>query len=58
MIVTIAGSPSGMAATARLTLVRNISAGGNPLISDTAKITRHITSAALPSTVPVFARRF
>ena len=56
--VTIAGSPSGIAATERLTEVMNISPTSIPLMSEKTNISAHIARAPLPSTVPSFASRF
>ena len=58
IIVTIAGRPSGMAATARLTLVINISKIGRPCRVPIKKITTQIDKAAIPNAFPVFSRRF
>ena len=58
IMVTIAGSPSGIAATARETEVINISSGGIFLNVPMIKIIPHMTSAATPSALPVSASRF
>ena len=52
-IVTIAGSPSGIAATARLTEVINIGNGGCLRKSPIPKIMPQIISAPMPSSLPV-----
>ena len=51
-IVTIAGKPSGIAATARPTEVINISTGGICFIIPIIKITAHIARQATPKTFP------
>ena len=56
-MVTTAGRASGMAATARLTAVRNINTGGSPLIIPTAKTIAHILMAAMASRLPTIDRR-
>ena len=55
--VTTAGSPSGMAATARLTAVRNIRSTGWPLATPTANTTPQTTSAATAMRRPRTASR-
>jgi hypothetical protein len=57
-IVTTAGSPSGIAATARETAVKNISSGGVPCTRPITKITAHSSSAPVPSTFPVTSSFF
>ena len=57
-IVTTAGRPSGMAATARLIERRNMSSGGVCSSSPMRKIMAQITSAPAPSQRPVCAKRF
>ena len=52
-IVTIAGSPSGIAATARLTEVINIGNGGCLRKSPIPKIIPQIINAPMPSSLPV-----
>ena len=51
-MVTMAGSPSGMAATARDTAVMNMSSGSSPSSSPTTKMTAQITSARIPRYFP------
>ncbi len=51
-IVTIAGRPSGIAATAKLTAVINISSGGKPRKTPTTNIKATITRIARPSFFP------
>ena len=55
--VTTAGRPSGMAATARLTAVRNILRVGSPLATPTQKTAAHTTRAAPASLRPRTASR-
>ena len=52
-IVIIAGNPSGIAATAKLTEVINISKGSAFLNSPIQNMTRHITNAPMPNIFPV-----
>ena len=52
IIVTIAGSPSGIAATANPTDVINISTGSICFIKPIAKIITHITKHAIPNIFP------
>ena len=52
-IVTIAGSPSGIAATAKLTDVINISNGSAFVSNPIQNITRQITKAPIPNIFPV-----
>ncbi len=54
----MAGSPSGIAATARLTEVINISKGGRSLYKPIRNTKPQITSAAMPRTFPVLASLF
>ena len=54
-MVDTAANPSGIAATARLTAVINISNGSFPYNSPMPKIATQIQTAAIPS---VFPRRF
>ena len=53
IIVTMAGSPSGIAATARLTAVININAGSLPSIMPATNIIPHIISAIILNIFPV-----
>ncbi len=55
VMVTTAGSPSGMAATARLMEIRNISSGGTCWNSPMTKMTKQIASAPMPRYFPVCA---
>ena len=57
-IVTTAGRPSGTAATAMLTAVRNIVVRSSPRIRPTAKMTATSTSAIAASAWPSRSRRF
>ncbi len=57
-MVTIAGSPSGMAATARLTAVMNISTRSLPLRRPKTKIKAQIPIATSPKVLPKTAKRF
>ena len=57
-MVTTAGKPSGTAATAMLTAVRNISLNPSPRIIPSAKITTTITNAATARTRPRWSMRF
>ena len=57
-IVTIAGSPSGMAATARLIEVINISKGAYFLTIPIMNISAHIPTADIPSIFPVLSSLF
>ncbi len=56
-IVTTAGRASGMAATARLTAVRNMSSGGSPRTRPTAKTMMQIARTATARRWPNRARR-
>ena len=58
IMVTMAGRPSGMAATARLTEVINISKIGIRFIIPMTKIIIHISKAAIPKDLLIFASRF
>jgi len=53
-MVTIAGSPSGIAETANETLVMNISMSSMPSISPTTNTTAQAARAATPSALPSF----
>ena len=55
--VTTAGSPSGMAATARLTATRNIVSGDSPRATPAAKTTAQTTKASPASPLPRVERR-
>ncbi len=55
VMVTTAGSPSGMAATARLMDIRSISSGFTCWKSPIIKITKHMISAPMPSFLPMAA---
>ena len=57
-MVTMAGSPSGMAATARLMDVINISNGSYRLSMPMANMTAQMPTAARPSILPVFSSLF
>ena len=57
-IVTTAGSPSGIAATARLMDIINISSGGTFCIMPSINISAHIPRAAVPSMRPVLESPF
>ena len=57
-IVTMAGSPSGIAATARLMDVINISKGAYFLIIPITNITAHMPMAVIPSIFPVLSSLF
>ncbi len=57
-IVTTAGNASGIAATARLTAVRNIKRGASPLKSPVVKTIAHITITVIPSLCPNFDSLF
>ena len=48
-MVTMAGNPSGMAATARLTPVKNISPGAMPFHKDSKKINPQMTKVRFPN---------
>ena len=54
-MVTMAGSPSGMADTARDTEVIKISSTGMPFISPTAKMTAQAARATKPRYLPSWA---
>ena len=54
-IVTTAGSPSGMAATARLMAIMNISSGATFSMTPSTKITAQITMAPTPRIFPVLS---
>ncbi|OPZ77601.1 MAG: hypothetical protein BWY79_01103 [Actinobacteria bacterium ADurb.Bin444] len=56
--VTMAGSPSGTAATAMLTAVRNMMRTSSPRRRPSAKMTATSTSAATASHLPSWASRF
>ncbi|OPZ51246.1 MAG: hypothetical protein BWY92_00291 [Firmicutes bacterium ADurb.BinA052] len=51
-MVTIAGSPSGIAATAKLTAVRNMSKAPSPRARPAMNTPAHMSSAAIPSFLP------
>ena len=51
-MVDTAASPSGIAATAKLTAVINISIGSFPYNKPTTKITIQIKMAAIPNVFP------
>ncbi|OIQ66196.1 hypothetical protein GALL_522360 [mine drainage metagenome] len=55
--VTTAGKASGMAATARLMAVINISNGASPRSTPTAKITTQMASTANATRLPKTTRR-
>ncbi len=55
-MVTIAVRPSGMAATARLTAVMNMTSGSSPLIRPVMKTRTLSTTATMPSTLPSLSR--
>ena len=57
-MATTAGSASGIAATARLTAVRNISAGGSPRSNPATNTIAQIPSTAQASRAPKRASRF
>ena len=57
-MVTTAGRASGIAATARLTAVRNMTSIGSPRNTPNRNTTPHRTSAAIASLRPKSARRF
>ena len=57
-IVTTAGSPSGTAATAMLTAVRNMSLNPSPRIMPSEKITTTITNAMTASVRPSWSILF
>ncbi|KKR95890.1 MAG: hypothetical protein UU48_C0040G0004 [Candidatus Uhrbacteria bacterium GW2011_GWF2_41_16] len=57
-MVTTAGRASGIAATARLTAVRNISTGDSPLMIPTTNTMAHMARADMPSHCPTLIRRF
>ena len=57
-IVTTAGKPSGIAATARLIEIINILSGGICCNKPSTKIIIQIAIAPMPSILPVFARLF
>ena len=57
-IVTTAGSASGMAATARLTAVSNISSGDSPRIQPATKTMAQMASTATARWRPKRASRF
>ena len=57
IMVTMAGSPSGMAATASETEVRNISANGIPRSRENTRSSAQMTSAAFPSSEPIRVSR-
>ena len=51
-IVDTAGNPSGIAATAKLTAVRNISTTFFPYNNPIPKIAKHMAKATIPSVFP------
>ncbi len=57
VMVTTAGRPSGMAATARLTAIRNISSGSTRWNRPMMKITKQMASAPMPRVRPTRASR-
>ncbi len=57
-MVTTAGSASGMAATARLTAVRNITDTSSPRATPATNTTAQITTEAAASRRPSTASRF
>ena len=57
-MVTMAGSPSGMAATARLTAVINMEKGGFSCKIPMQKMRAQIASAPMPSCFPVCSNFF
>ena len=57
-IVTTAGNPSGAAATAKLTAVRNIRSRGSPRNAPSANTTATITIAAVTSRRPEMIEPF
>ncbi len=58
LTVTIAGRPSGMAATARLTPARNMSCTGSPRAIPMATTHEHTPRQAMTRPLPSCARRF